>query len=229
MTEAPSLADQVYDRLLQRIMSDEFPLNGRLPSEQSLSASFGVSRPVLRDALARLRDDGIVTARRGSGNYVTRRPDPRVGDLVPLGSITDIQRCYEFRVDLEGAAAGWAALRRDDADLAVLERAYEALDRTYVQQIVGVDADQALHMAIAKAAKNPFYPAVIAQLTAQIQFGMTLSRSLTLLDVPERQALVQSEHRAVIDAIRAQDAAAATQAMRHHITAARDRMFEGQT
>ncbi|MDO6667414.1 FadR/GntR family transcriptional regulator [Paracoccus sp. 1_MG-2023] len=227
MTDAPSLADQVYDRLLNRIVKDEYPLNGRLPAEPALARSFGVSRPVLRTALARLREDGIVTARRGSGNYVTRRPDRRVGNLVPLGSITDIQRCYEFRVDLEGAAAGWAAQRRTDADMVAIDAAFDLLDHPH-DQGMGVDADLLLHLSMARATKNPFFASVLESLSVQIQFGVQLSRSLTLMDAPERRALVQAEHRAIVEAIRARDQGAATRAMRHHITAARNRMFEGQ-
>lgn len=225
--QPPSLADQVYDRLLTQITEEKYPLHSRLPPEQALAQSCGVSRPVLRAALARLRDDGIITSRRGSGNYVARRPDRQVMSFVPLGSITDIQRCYEFRIDVEGAAAGWAARRRDEADLAALDAAYQRMDQTYQEQALGVDADQMLHLAIARATKNPFFQTVLESLGQQIGFGMNLSRSLTLLAAPGRQEQVQSEHRAVIEAIRRQHPEDATEAMRHHITAARDRMFVG--
>lgn len=225
----PSLADQVYDRLLTQIVEDSYPLHSRLPSEATLAQSCGVSRPVLREALARLRDDGIITTRRGSGNYVARRPDRQVMSFVPLGSITDIQRCYEFRIDVESAAAAWAARRRDEADLAALDAAFQRMDQTYLEQELGVDADQMLHLAIARATKNPFFQTTLESLGQQIGFGMRLSRSLTLLAAPGRQELVQAEHGAVIEAIRRQDADEAAAAMRRHITAARDRMFVGTT
>ncbi|WP_265502815.1 FadR/GntR family transcriptional regulator [Paracoccus beibuensis] len=225
----PSLADQVYDRLLTQIVEDRYPLHSRLPSEATLAKSCGVSRPVLREALARLRDDGIVTSRRGSGNYVARRPDRQVMSFVPLASITDIQRCYEFRIDVEGAAAAWAARRRDEADLAALDAAFKRMDLTYQEQELGVDADQMLHLAIARATKNPFFQTTLESLGQQIGFGMRLSRSLTLLAAPGRQDLVQAEHGDVIAAIRRQDADEAAAAMRRHITAARDRMFVGSS
>lgn len=230
MTEArqqPSLADQVYDQLLRQIVDEQYPLHSRLPSEQALSQSCGVSRPVLRAALARLRDDGIIASRRGSGNYVARQPDRQVMSFVPLGSITDIQRCYEFRIDVEGAAAAWAARRRDDDDLRAIEAAFLRMDETYREHELGVDADHQLHLAIARATKNQFFVTVLESLAPQIGFGMKLSRSLTLLAAPGRQALVQGEHHAVIEAIRAQDAERASSKMREHITAARDRMFVG--
>ena len=144
----PSRADQVHDRLLADIVAGTYPLQSRLPPEEVLAQTCGVSRPVLRMALARLREDGIITSRRGSGNYVTRRPDRAVMDFVPLGSITDIRRCYEFRADVESAAAAWAARRRTEADLAAMEAAQAQLAGSYRQQQLGVDADHQLHRRV---------------------------------------------------------------------------------
>lgn len=186
-----------------------------------------MSRPVLRTALARLRTDGIIQSRRGSGNYIRRRPDRQVVSFVPLGSIADIQRCYEFRVDVEGAAAAWAARRRDAEDLKQIENAFQILESSYIQQELGIDADQKLHLAIARASKNRFFVSVLEALGPQISFGVKLSRSLTLLDVPSRQELVLAEHRAVMDAIRKEQPDAAQEAMQKHITAAKNRMFVG--
>lgn len=101
------------------------------------------------------------------------------------------------------------------------------METSYLQQALGVEADQLLYVAIAKATKNPFFVAVLESLSTQITFGMHLSRSLTLQAAPDRQAIVQAEHRAIIDAIRDQSADAASLAMRRHIMGARDRMFVG--
>ncbi|QPM92406.1 FadR/GntR family transcriptional regulator [Pseudooceanicola algae] len=230
MSEAgrPSLADQVYDQLLTQITDEKYPVHGRLPNETDLAEDFGVSRPIIRAALARLRTDGIIQSRRGSGSYVLRRPDRQVVSFVPLGSITDIQKCYEFRIDVEGAAAAWAAQRRDEDDLAEMDRAYRIMEANYLQKELGVDADQQLHLAIARATKNTFFVSVLESLGPQIAFGVELSRSLTLLDVPLRQETVLAEHRAVLDAIRKGQPQAASAAMRQHITAAKDRMFIGR-
>ena len=98
-------------------------MNARLPSETELARRFGASRPVVREALARLREDGVIVSRQGSGSYVKRRPDPAVLRFVPVGSIADVQRCFEFRAGLEGAAAALAAERWEDADIAEIRRA----------------------------------------------------------------------------------------------------------
>lgn len=227
MQREPTLADQVYDRLLRDIMAGHYALNARLPPEETLAQSCGVSRPVLRMALARLRDDGIVAARRGSGNYILRRPVASVVDFVPLGSITDIQRCYEFRLDVEPAAAYWAAERRTEADLAAMRAAHDRMGELYARREKGVEADQDLHLAIGRATQNPFFASMLEALASQIGFGMTLSRSLTLQAAPDRQAQVMAEHETLIAAIANQYAEGARAAMQAHIRAARDRMFEG--
>ncbi|MBU2888346.1 MULTISPECIES: FadR/GntR family transcriptional regulator [Celeribacter] len=226
-TRRPSLADQVYDQLLVKILEEEYPVHSRLPAEDVLAQSFGVSRPIVRAALSRLRDDGIVQSRRGSGSYVLRRPDRQLISFVPLESISDVQRCYEFRIDVEGAAAAWAAERRDDDDLAAMEEAYRVMERAYQENELAVDADQRLHLAVARASKNPFFSSVLESLGEQIAFGVKLSRSLTLLDTPTRQELVLAEHRDVLDAIRKRQPEVASATMRYHITAAKDRMFVG--
>jgi DNA-binding FadR family transcriptional regulator len=226
-TRRPSLADQVYDQLLVKILEEEYPVHSRLPAEDVLAQSFGVSRPIVRAALSRLRDDGIVQSRRGSGSYVLRRPDRQLISFVPLESISDVQRCYEFRIDVEGAAAAWAAERRDDDDLAAMEEAYRVMERAYQENELAVDADQKLHLAVARASKNPFFSSVLESLGEQIAFGVKLSRSLTLLDTPTRQELVLAEHRDVLDAIRKRQPEVASATMRYHITAAKDRMFVG--
>ncbi|MCF3935183.1 FadR family transcriptional regulator [Acuticoccus sp. M5D2P5] len=221
-----SRAGHVYDDLM-RAIADGAYADGRLPAEATLARSYAVSRPVVREALARLREDGIVASRRGSGSYVVRRPSPAVFSVVPIGSISDIQRCYEFRIDVEGAAAGWAAKRRTEADLAALRATHARMDAEAAAGELGADADAALHRAITEAAHNPFFSGVLASLAAQIAFGMNLSRSLSMRHHGARIELVQAEHAAIIDAITRGDAEAATAAMRHHIGAAQERMFEG--
>jgi GntR family transcriptional regulator, transcriptional repressor for pyruvate dehydrogenase complex len=223
----PSLADQVYDKLLTQILEETYPVQSRLPAEDVLAQGFGVSRPIVRAALSRLRDDGIIESRRGSGSYVLRSPDRQLISFIPLDSVSGVQRCYEFRIDLEGAAAAWAAMRRDEDDLAAMDHAYKVLAGTYEQNALGVEADQMLHLAVARASKNPFFALVLESLGEQIAIGVKLSRSLTLLDTEVRQETVLAEHRAVLDAIRLRQPEVAKAAMRYHITAAKDRMFVG--
>jgi GntR family transcriptional regulator, transcriptional repressor for pyruvate dehydrogenase complex len=217
----------IYDGIVSAIVAGEFTESSRLPSEIDLSRRFGVSRPVVREALARLRDDGLIVSRQGSGSYVTKRPDDAVLRFVPVGSIADIQRCFEFRVGLEGAAAALAAERWKSHDLADIRSAYEALETCIRTGQLGVDADARFHQAIARATHNHYHVSVQLTLQAHIALGMNLTRNLSMLRTDARLRLVQDEHSAILAAIEARDKAAARTAMETHIENARRRMFEG--
>jgi DNA-binding FadR family transcriptional regulator len=216
----------IYQHIFEVIIAGEFPVHARLPSETELAQRFGASRPVVREALARLRDDGIIISRQGSGSYVKRRPDIAVLRFVPVSSIADIQRCFEFRHGLEGIAAALAAERWEDSDMAEIRTAFDALEASTEDFKLGVDADEQFHLAIAKATHNPYHISVQSSLQPNIIFGMSLTRNLSLLRTQERLREVQNEHRAIMEAVAARMPAAARTAMQLHIDNARRRMFE---
>jgi GntR family transcriptional repressor for pyruvate dehydrogenase complex len=225
-TEAKRSA-AIYHDIVELIVNGEFAVNDRLPSEMELARQFGASRPVVREALARLRDDGIVVSRQGSGSYVKQRPDTALLQFAPFGSIADIQRCFEYRVGIEGAATALAAARWDNDDLAEIEGTYADLERCIREGTLGVDADERFHMAVARATHNSYHIAAQLALQPHIGFGMNLTRNLSLLRTDRRLRLVQDEHSAIVEAIRARDGTRARAAMEIHIENARQRMFEG--
>ncbi len=221
------LSSAVYDQIFALIVSGEFPLNARLPAEAELARRFGASRPVIREALARLRDDGIIISRQGSGSYVRRRPDDAVLHFLPVSSIADIQRCFEFRAGLEGAAAALAAVRAEEDDLDEIRAALDALEHCIVTRQLGAEADERFHLAVAKATQNHYHIAVQTSLQSHLSAGMTLSRNLSMLRSEARLRLVQEEHVAILEAIAARDSLRARAAMEIHINNARYRMFQG--
>lgn len=221
------LSDQVYEMIIGKIVDGTFPENSKLPTELELSKKFNVSRPVLRQALAQLRQDEVISSRQGSGSYVTRRPAAQMLDFAPVGSIADIQRCFEFRAAVEGAGAGLAAERRTEERLAEIENALVALEQAIKTGELGVEADEQFHSAIAEATENQFFVSTRASMLTHIQFGMNLTRNLSLAGTIKRMQLVQAEHERIFDAIRDQNPARAQQEMQDHINNARLRVFEG--
>jgi GntR family transcriptional repressor for pyruvate dehydrogenase complex len=221
------LSDAVYDGIVDLIARGDFGLNSRMPSEARLSQTFDASRPVVREALARLREDGVIVSRQGSGSYVVRQPDPAVIELAPVGSIADVQWCFEFRAGLEPVAAGLAALRWEAADMAEIDACMAALERCVSNGIIGTDEDSRLHEAIAEATHNKYHSSIQRQLRTHVLAGMNITRSLSLRRSQKRVRLVQDEHVAIVEAMRRRDPDAASQHMRAHIIAARRRMFEG--
>ncbi|HWJ99789.1 MAG TPA: FadR/GntR family transcriptional regulator [Xanthobacteraceae bacterium] len=223
------LSDQIYDRIFGLIVSGEFPEKSKLPTEVELADRLDVSRTIVREALARLRDEGFVVSRQGSGTFVQRQqPEKAVAGFQPVGSIADVHRCFEFRVGLEGEAAYHAALRKDARDTGEIERTLEALETIVKQGKVGAVADFEFHYAVARATGNPFYASAIALLRPHIDFGMNLARSLSLRKPRSRVRQVQDEHARVYLAIQEGDAEKAREAMRYHIENACTRLFEGE-
>ena len=219
------LVDRVYREILGSIMNGEFKEGDKLPTELELTARFTASRPTIREALSRLRSDGITSTRQGSGTFVTRRPDPDLPRFTPLETISDVQRCFAFRIVVESGAAALAATAASDADLAEVVRCYGRLDGAITEQAVGASEDFEFHLAVARASGNQFFVSAIASMQAQVLMSMDLMRNLSLHKSVERQKLVQAEHEVLLAALQARDAAGAEAAMRRHLENARSRMF----
>jgi len=121
----------VYDELFKMIMSGVFPSNSQLPTEPELAKMFDVSRMTLRQALALLQDDGLVTSVHGKGNFVTRsRLVQRNDGLEKIGN--PIYKCHtedidhvdiQFRLDLESDYTK-EVLKRKATAVVAIERWY---------------------------------------------------------------------------------------------------------
>lgn len=221
------LADTLYDAILKSIMESELKEGDRLPGEEALSAQYGVSRPTVREVLARLRAGGYIVSRQGSGSYVGRPPNQINVRFPDVESITDIQRYFEFRRGIECGAAEQAARVRDDDDVARIEESFRKLNEAIGGGDLGLDLDFALHLAIAAASKNKYFVAMLNSIKDQSLFTMTLSRDLSRSNKQERRMKVQGEHRAIIDAIVQRNPEAARAAMDAHISQSLERIFVG--
>ncbi|RVV97345.1 FadR family transcriptional regulator [Mesobaculum littorinae] len=222
----PPLAEKVYDAMHARIMRGDYGANEKLPAEKELSVQFGVSRPVLRVALERLRDEGLIYSRQGAGNFVRVKRDNALG-YAKVETIADIQRCYEFRLTLEGDAAALAARRRNQGVLDEMSRALDMLADATGSRLHREDADFTFHVAIAKGANNSYYVESLRALREHINVGMKLHGESLMSDGAWALEEVLAEHRAIFDAIEAGDAAAASDVMRRHIMHSRNRLFGG--
>jgi len=222
-----TLGDQVYRQLLNAIKVGEFAGQTRLPSEANMAAHFKVSRPVLRQALERLRASGIVASKRGSGNFVVETVEPSFA-FDPLLSIPDVQRCLEFRCAVEAKAAGTAARKRAKLQLEVIESALRDFESVVASRQPSVEADIAFHMAIADATNNPFYVQTLKTLRTHISFGIKLIQSLSSRPSAPRLEGVIAEHRRIVQAIADRDTSAAELRMSEHLQAGIDRLFPGE-
>lgn len=230
----PKLSDVLYRDILAEIRYGDFRDQARLPSEIELSQRFSVSRPIVREALGRLRSEGIIRSRRGSGSFVTEaaaagngaaRPEPE--GVPPLQSIDDLQKFYDFRLAIEGEAACLAALHGSAEARARIRAELDSLEVAVRTGQVGVNQDFAFHMAIVTASGNRFFVASLLALKPHLDFLIDLARSFSMSVSEEHIRMVQEEHAVVCAAIEARDGEGARDRMRAHIQKARDRVFFG--
>jgi len=225
---ATKLVDRVFEELRRRIQDGAYPLDTRLPGEHELAASLGVSRPIVRDALGRLRDQGIVYSRQGAGTFVQAAVSPQAQlAYSPVKTIADIQRCYEFRLTIEPDAAYFAAQRRDESAIKKIAEALAELRDATSHQLHRTDTDFLFHRAVTEAANNHYYTASMDALKPHIAVGMHL-HGLSLMGPRLQLERVYGEHELIYRAIAEGQSDVARDAMRTHLEGSRDRLFEGR-
>lgn len=205
--------------LREAIRHGDYAVGDKLPSEAELTARHGVSRTVVREAIAALRSEGFVEARQGAGVFVTashatgQAPFQDV-DPQKLSSILEI---LELRTAVEVEAAGLAALRCSPAQEESIHRHLAEIDACIVNGEPTTQADLAFHLAIAEATNNPRFCEFLAMLGSDVIPRRRLQPGSAETVRQDYLALLQREHRQIADAIAARDADAARAAMRTHL------------
>lgn len=220
-----NLAEQVIARLANDIRSGRLAPGARLPTEQALSSALGVSRTVVREAVAALRADGLVVTRRGSGAYVA---DPTAGPFriaaPKAAALADVLQVMELRLAVEVEAAALAAERANRRQVAAIRAAWRSIDQALHRGEGAVAEDFAFHRAIADATGNPQFPRFLAFLGSLVIPRQSVRLSV---DTPaERRAYlerIQHEHARIVAGISDQDPAEARRAMREHLTRSLER------
>jgi GntR family transcriptional regulator, transcriptional repressor for pyruvate dehydrogenase complex len=219
-------ADQAYSCLFHKILAGEFREGDMLPSENEMSQMFGVSRPVVREALERLRDEGLLISRRGLGSFVKPRQGGAGLARVNADTLRRMEENLEFRMLLEPQACIFACERRTEEDLAAIHEAIAEYERIAIREGgVGVHPDFAFHLAIARAAHNDRFLDAIHLVQHNIDYGVNLVRYMARFDHREPSSNVLAEHIAVLNAIERRDAAGAAREMSLHLDKARTRIL----
>ncbi|SDD55092.1 transcriptional regulator, GntR family [Sanguibacter gelidistatuariae] len=156
MSDRSGLIDRAVDQLRKHIISGDWPVGSKIPTEPALTELLGVGRNTVREAVQSLVHAGLLARRQGSGTYVLSDSELTV---VMGRQIADAnhQHVLEVRRSLEVEAARLAARRRTDEDIAALRGLNTARQAAFaggdIDEIVA--ADLALHRAIAATARNP--------------------------------------------------------------------------
>jgi DNA-binding GntR family transcriptional regulator len=193
-----ALYEDVAERLRQQIYRRELA-PGNWIDEQRLALEFGISRTPLREALKVLAVEGLVTMKLGRGAYVTE-----VGRA-------DVAQVYHVLALLESDAAGTVARQADAAQRARLQQLHAQLEREVHRRDAFFATNERWHQAMLEIAGNRWSLQVVTDLRKL----MKLARHHSLFK-QGRLADSLAEHRAIMDAIAARDAEAATRLMRAH-------------
>jgi GntR family transcriptional repressor for pyruvate dehydrogenase complex len=218
-----SLTSELVARLTDDITSGKIPPGSRLPTEQELIAATGVSRTVVREAVAALRADGLVITRQGVGAFVpenARRPLRIDVDLLsPLRAVLDVM---ELRTGIEIEAAGLAAARGSASQIRKIVECLEAIDVALKRGEDAIAQDFALHCSIADATGNRQFRRFLEHLGRFIIPRQTIRGGP---GIPKRaySETFQREHRAIVQAIRSGGVLQARAAMRRHLVNSRKR------
>ncbi len=203
-----SAADEVRE-LVALIESGQLQINDRLPSEAELSRRFGVSRPIVREALGRLRALGLTEARPGSGTYVASNVTKLTMHFgqYSASDLNEVRRCVEI------PAARAAARRRQPADLEILTATLDSHAKAETIEDV-IRSDGLFHCAIASATGNLLFVRILEDLQETLK-----EQTLAVSTLRNRGASAAHEHQAILKAIVGRDGDAAAAAMDEHLDA----------
>ncbi|HAY50024.1 MULTISPECIES: FadR/GntR family transcriptional regulator [Thalassospira] len=220
------LADQLYGQILEQIVSGNLGEGTKLPSENEICASFGVSRPVVREALRKLQSDGLVYARQGVGSFVKKRPPQGLIEFGGVNDVAGLLRCFEARIAIEGATARMAAERASVRHHREIENALKTLEDGVAAGDIADKADLDFHMAIARASGNEIFLTILNSLHGVMQKSMNVALNITRSGSADRAKRVLAEHRQIYDAILGRDGDSAELMMRYHLHQARQRVTD---
>lgn len=222
----PKLADLVIGTLRKRISAGEYRAGAKLPTESQMTTIFGVSRTVVREAIAALSADGLVQSRQGAGVFVVgsaASPFNAIG-ADSSNKISVALNVLEVRMGIEIESAGLAAIRRSASQDAAIQEAWNEFERLLKVGTPTGKTDFAFHRAIAAATNNPFYIEVLDGLGSRtIPCDVASPWGTESVLTYEYQAGLQREHLAILRAISAQDAEGAREAMRQHLSLSQER------
>jgi GntR family transcriptional regulator, transcriptional repressor for pyruvate dehydrogenase complex len=214
-----TLVSKIGEELRRAIQSGKFSPGEKLPSEVQLTETYGVSRTVVREAIAALRADGLVVARQGAGVFVLESssvpffPQQRI-DQARVSSMIEL---LELRTAVEVEAAGLAAQRRSPAQEDRIFSCHAAVVACIEAQRPTSEEDFAFHLAIASATNNPRFAEFLSRLGTQI-----IPRAALQTESGDERDMsyakrICAEHEAIVVAISNGDEEGAREAMRRHL------------
>jgi GntR family transcriptional repressor for pyruvate dehydrogenase complex len=223
VNRGPHLPTLVASSLTREIAQGRLKPGDQLPTEAALASTFGVSRNVVREAIARLRSEGRVWSQQGRGAFVSEATMASVlkiehDESQPVDAFIAL---FQFRSILDVQGTALAARLRTEGDLERMHDAVEAMATAIYGSVAWLNGDVEFHQAIAGATHNTYVMQVVGFVSERVRESILAvgeHRSDDMAQVTER------EHRRILAAIEARDEPAARQAMQAHLSGAAKRV-----
>lgn len=210
----PKLSEQVAAFLAKEITGSNIQPGTSLPSEAELSYRFNVSRTVIREALARLKNDGYIASMQGRRSKVTKGSDRafRFRSSQPM----DISRLYELKTLMEGDAASLAAVRRSKNEIHALRGCLDTLTQALEEGSDGTSANFDFHQVLIKTSANQHLIDFMRFLDERLWDLIQLDANQTSNLPVTRDSL--KEHTAIFNAVANKDPDTARESVCIHLT-----------
>lgn len=221
--------DLLVEQMEERLNTGHYAVGEKLPSEGELAEDLGVSRPLVREMLARLRERGYIETLNGRGSFVRpQKSAPMLDMLLDYISVDthgaySADDLYAVRRMVECEAAAIAATRATGQDLANLEGLVKRMADAEDDPETYTVADANFHLAVARATQNPLFPALLSPLIDVVVRG--IYDSVTTFREGMRGG--NRGHRALLAALRSGESEAARSAMQDHLSYSRTTFPEG--
>ena len=230
LARGATLGDQVTEALRQQVINGEWPVGTMLPSETTLAQDLKVSRTVVREAVSRLKVEGLLASHQGRGAFVSS-DRPQIGfsiDKQDVENLRKLSQILELRMGLEVEAAAIAASRASTEMRAKIQAAADVFDRDSGGGIPGVSAgvgsDLRFHRAVCDATGNDYYLGLFNYLGASLRETMLFGRLKAVKRGSDSHDAV-SEHYAIAAAITQGDPDLARDQMRKHLQQSSQRLL----
>lgn len=217
-----SVAEQTRRALEVHLVDGSWPVGTRLPAERVLAETLGVSRNSVREAIFCLKERGLLFSRHGSGVFVSDRLQTAISSpwRQLVAAHPDLRwDTLEFRRELEGATAYYAALRANASDLenieGIVRRLTDAYDTGEKEEEYRADAD--FHEAIAEASHNSMFLYLHSGIVRMLREHICLNLMAMEDPTGDVTAHLRRQHLGIWERIRTQQPDEARQAMLAHI------------
>jgi DNA-binding FadR family transcriptional regulator len=216
-------ADLVVERITQVIRDHKLTAGDRLPGEHELGERLNVSRPVLREALARLQSMGLVEIQRGRGTFVGNANSLTNCVRLLRSAVTitpqELLTYAELRTAIEVQAVRQAAERATVEDIAALTGLLRQLDDDELSYPAALEIDFAFHRKLVEIAGNPLMRNMM-----EVIYEFVLTQMTRTTPSQRENQLGRRLHKAILTAVRDHDADGAERAMRQHMQAVLNRL-----